>query len=89
MVAGGSDCPVEPISPFLGIYGAVKERSYSKENVSVWEALELYTVNAAFVSFDEDVRGSLEVGKLADFVVLSEDLLPRVFRASNSFTQTF
>lgn len=74
MVAGGSDCPVEPISPFLGIYGAVKERSYSKENVSVWEALELYTVNAAFVSFDEDVRGSLEVGKLADFVVLSEDL---------------
>ncbi|MDH5792737.1 MAG: amidohydrolase family protein, partial [Candidatus Bathyarchaeota archaeon] len=45
------------------------------QRVSVMEALRLYTINAAYQSFDEDRLGSLEAGKLADMVVLGEDLL--------------
>jgi hypothetical protein len=45
------------------------------QRVSVMEALKLYTVNAAYQSFDEDRLGSIEDGKLADMVVLAEDIL--------------
>jgi len=45
------------------------------QRVSVMEALRLYTINAAYHSFDEDVLGSIEAGKLADMVVLGEDIL--------------
>jgi len=71
--AGGSDCPVEPISPLLGIYAAVARRSFPQERVTVDEALRMYTVDAAFASFEEDVKGSIAVGKLADVTVLSGD----------------
>jgi hypothetical protein len=45
------------------------------QKISVTEALKLYTINAAYQSFDEDMLGSIEVGKLADMVVLGEDIL--------------
>ena len=45
------------------------------QKITVMEALKLYTNNAAYQSFDEDVLGSIEVGKLADMVVLGEDIL--------------
>jgi hypothetical protein len=72
-IAGGSDCPVEPISPLLGIWAAVSRESFPVEQISVEEALRMYTLNAAFFSFEEDVKGSIEVGKLTDLVVLSHD----------------
>jgi len=73
LTAGGSDCPVEPISPLLGIYAAVARKTFSNEGIAVDDALRLYTVNAAYASFEENIKGSIEVGKLADFVVLSHD----------------
>jgi len=72
-IAGGSDCPVEPINPLLGIWAAVSRKSFPEEQISVYEALRMYTIDAAFGSFEEDVKGSIEVGKLADLVVLSDD----------------
>jgi predicted amidohydrolase YtcJ len=75
LIAGGSDCPVEPISPLLGVYALVARESFPEERVSVEEALRVYTLNAAYVSFEENVKGSIETGKLADFTVLSHNPL--------------
>jgi predicted amidohydrolase YtcJ len=75
LVTGGSDCPVETISPLLGIYQAVARKSLPQERISVEDALRIYTVNAAYASFEENVKGSIEVGKLADFTVLSQSPL--------------
>ena len=57
----------------MGIWAAVSRQSFPEEQISVEEALRMYTIDAAFASFDEDVKGSIEVGKLADLVVLSAD----------------
>jgi predicted amidohydrolase YtcJ len=73
VVASGSDCPIEDISPLLGVWAAVAKRG-SDESLAVKEALETYTLNAAYASFDEDEKGTIEAGKLADFTVLSHDL---------------
>jgi predicted amidohydrolase YtcJ len=74
LVAGGSDCPVEPISPLLGIHAAVNRETFPQERITVEEALRIYTVNAAYASFEEKMKGSIEAGELADLVVLSDDL---------------
>lgn len=80
----GSDWPVAPASPLLGIYAAVTRRTTDDKNPDGWipeqritveQALESYTKNAAFGSFEENIKGTLEKGKLADFVVLSADLM--------------
>ncbi len=73
MVASGSDCPVEPISPLLGVWAAVARKSFSEESLTVEEVLKTYTLNAAYASFEEARVGTIEVGKLADLVVLSDD----------------
>jgi predicted amidohydrolase YtcJ len=79
VVAGSSDAPVVPPNPLVGIYGAVTRKAASgqvlapEEGVSAVRALEMYTVNAAYASFEEDVKGSIAPGKLADVVVLSGD----------------
>lgn len=73
-VISGSDCPVENISPVLGIWAATARTSFPKESLTLEEALKTYTLNAAYASFDEDKRGSIEVGKLADLTMLSQDL---------------
>jgi len=75
VVAGGSDCPVEPINPLLGIQAAVVREMFPEEGISVDEALRVYTINGAYASFEDDVKGSIEVGKLADLVILSENPL--------------
>jgi predicted amidohydrolase YtcJ len=72
-VVGGSDAPVEPVSPILGIYASVVRRTNRRERLTVDEALQLYTLNAAYCSFEEKVKGSVEVGKFADLTVLSHD----------------
>jgi len=74
IVTSGSDCPVEPIDPLLGVWAAVTRKSFEEESLTVKETLKTYTLNAAYASFDEERRGTIEAGKLADFTVLSDDL---------------
>jgi len=79
VVAGSSDTPVVPLNPLAGIYAAVTRKTESgrdffpEEVVSPQQALAMYTVNAAYASFEEYIKGSLTPGKLADMVVLSGD----------------
>jgi predicted amidohydrolase YtcJ len=73
-VVSGSDCPVENISPVLGIWAATARTRFPEETLTLEEALKTYTLNAAYASFDEDKRGSIEVGKLGDLTILSQDL---------------
>lgn len=72
LVAGGSDSTVTPLGPLIGVHAAVGH-SNPAERVGVQEALELYTINAARIGFEEQDKGSVEVGKLGDVVILSED----------------
>ncbi|MDI6904365.1 MAG: amidohydrolase [Candidatus Bathyarchaeia archaeon] len=73
IVASGSDCPVEPINPLLGVWAAVARKSFPEESLTVEETLRAYTLNAAYASFDEDKRGTIDVGKFADLTILSDD----------------
>jgi predicted amidohydrolase YtcJ len=81
VVAGSSDSPVAPDNPLVGIYAAVTRRAESgeelspEEGISAKQALAMYTTNAACASFEEDIKGSITPGKLADMVVLSDDPL--------------
>lgn len=72
-VVGGSDCPMEPLNPLVGIQAAVTRESFPEQRVTVEEALRMYTVDAAFSSFEEDAKGSIEAGKQADLAVISSD----------------
>jgi len=74
-LAASSDAPVEPLSPLLGIWAAATQHPFLEERLSVREALKTYTVDAAYFSFEENVKGSIEVGKYADFTVLSHNPL--------------
>jgi len=81
MASSHSYCPCTPLNPLMIIHSLVSRRTklstsnVKNQNKSVLEALKTYTINAAFHSFDEDKLGSIEFGKLADFVVLSDELL--------------
>jgi predicted amidohydrolase YtcJ len=80
-ITAHSDHPCAPFPPLMGIHALVNRKTKAgkpigqSQKVSVTEALKLYTINAAYHSFDEDRIGSIEVGKLADMVVLREDIL--------------
>ena len=74
VVVSGSDCPVEPINPLLGVWAAVARKSFAEESLTLEEALRTYTLDAAYASFDEDKKGTVEVGKFADLTILSDDL---------------
>jgi len=80
-LAFGTDYPVESISPFPGLYAAITRQSldqrqtyYPAERLSREQALHAYTLGSAMAEFSETQKGSLAPGKLADFVVLSQDL---------------
>lgn len=80
IVTAGSDSPVESFNPIWGIFclvnrtnvdGYPKDGFNPKERISVYQAISMYTKNAAYTAFEENKKGILTVGKLADFVVLS------------------
>ncbi|HSR52069.1 MAG TPA: amidohydrolase [Acidobacteriota bacterium] len=80
----GTSAAEYPINPMLGIYAAVTRQTvtgepqggwFPDERISVEEALKAYTYNTAYANFEEQVKGSLTPGKVADIAVLSQDLL--------------
>ena len=73
-----------PLNPLFGIYAAVTRKTISgdpeggwfpEERLTIEEAIEAYTINPAIACFEEDIKGSIEEGKLADIVVLSKNIL--------------
>jgi hypothetical protein len=84
VIVNGSDVPVVGINPIISFYGSVTRQTLDgvpeggyepDQKMTRLEALRSYTLNAAFAGFEEDIKGSIEVGKLADFTVFSQDLL--------------
>jgi hypothetical protein len=82
-LAFGSDWYVAPATPLEGIYGAVTRRTLDGKNPNGWvpqqkitvaEAVRAYTTGAAYASYENDIKGSLAAGLLADFVVLDRDI---------------
>jgi predicted amidohydrolase YtcJ len=80
----GTDWPVEPINPYLGLYAAVTRQStegdppggwWPQERISIANAIRCYTAESAYASFEEKEKGQIAVGMLADFAVHSQDLL--------------
>lgn len=72
VVSGGSDSPVTPIDPLLGIHAAANH-PHPARHVPVEEAIRMFTLNAAWVEFAEREKGTIEAGKLADLVVVDGD----------------
>ena len=70
-LAFGSDASITDLDPLLGIHAAVNAGA---ESISVYEAVRAYTLGSAYAEFQEKQKGTIEVGKLADFVILSEDI---------------
>ena len=84
VVASGTDAPVEPVNPMANFYAAVtrktlaglpKEGFEPEQKLSREEALYAMTLAGAYAAFEEEDKGSIEVGKLADITVLSQDIL--------------
>jgi len=84
VICGGSDAPVERGEPMIEFYAAVARKSIRGESGDGWhpeqavtreQALKMFTIWPAFASFQEKDKGSIEVGKLADFTVLSQDIM--------------
>ncbi len=81
VIGNGTDVPVEPISAIASYYASVSrmtntgERFFPQHVMTRMEALESYTINNAYAAFEEDFKGSITPGKLADVVVLSRDIL--------------
>jgi hypothetical protein len=85
-VAAGSDTPAFPVAynnPLWGIHAAVTREDskgepeggwYPDERVSRLDALKMYTLNPAYAAFEEEIKGSIAPGKLADLTVLSKDI---------------
>jgi predicted amidohydrolase YtcJ len=81
VLAFGTDYPVEPVTPFRGIYSALTRTSedgrrsyYPAERLNIEQAIAAYTTGAAYAEFAEKEKGKLEPGMLADFVVLDQDI---------------
>jgi predicted amidohydrolase YtcJ len=84
IIPGGSDAPVERGEPMIEFYAAVARKDirgfsgegwHPEEAVTREQALKMFTIWAAYAAFEEKLRGSIEVGKLADFTILSADIM--------------
>jgi predicted amidohydrolase YtcJ len=83
-IINGTDAPVEPISPLACIYASVTRKTLKGEPEGGYEAdqkmtrlqaLQSYTINPAYGAFEENIKGSIEVGKYADFAVFDRDIM--------------
>jgi predicted amidohydrolase YtcJ len=81
LIGNGTDVPVEPINAIASYYASVSrlmrtgEKFHPEQAMTRGEALRSYTINNAYAAFEEDIKGSITPGKLADIVVLSQDIL--------------
>lgn len=84
VIVNGTDVPVEPIDPLPSFYASITRQTLEgtpeggyepEQQMTREEALESYTINAAYGAFEEDIKGSIEPGKLADFTILSKDIM--------------
>jgi len=81
VIANGTDAPVEDVDPIASYYASVSRRLkdgsvfFPDQRMSRMEALRSYTIDAAYAGFEEDIKGSLTPGKLADITVMSHDIL--------------
>ncbi len=82
-LAFGSDWPVAPLDPVMGIYAAATRRTLGgktpagwvpEQRITVAQAVHAYTIGSAWAEYQETIKGSIEAGKLADLVVLSDDI---------------
>ena len=64
---------MEPLNPMLGVQAAVLRNNFPEQGLTVEEALRMYTIDAAYSSCEEKVKGSIEEGKLADLTILSNN----------------
>src|SRR5690606_12939111 len=81
VVTNGTDAPVEDVDPIASFYASVSRRTargsvfYGEQRMTREEALRSYTLNNAYAAFEENEKGSITPGKLADIVVLSRDIM--------------
>ena len=84
VLINGSDVPVEPIDPIASFYASTTRKTLKglpdfgyepKQKMTRIEALKSYTINAAYGAFEDQIKGSIEIGKYADFTVFSQNLI--------------
>jgi predicted amidohydrolase YtcJ len=84
VIVNGTDVPVEPINPLASFYASVSRKTLKGEpeggyepeqKMTREEALRSYTLNAAYGAFEENIKGSITVGKLADFTIFDQDIM--------------
>ena len=83
-VINGTDVPVEPLNPIASFYASVSRKTLKgmpeggyepAQKMTRAQALKSYTLDAAYGAFEEDIKGSISVGKLADFTIYNQDLM--------------
>ena len=84
IIVNGTDVPVEPIDPIASFYASVSRQTLKgkpkggfepQQKMTRLETLKSYTINAAYGAFEENIKGSIEVGKYADFTILSQNII--------------
>jgi predicted amidohydrolase YtcJ len=99
IICGGSDAPVERGEPMIEFYAAVARKSTRGESAEGWhpeqavsreQALKMFTLWPAYAAFEENDKGSIEIGKVADFTVLSQDIMkipePEILKTRTEMT---
>jgi predicted amidohydrolase YtcJ len=83
-IVNGTDVPVEPIDPLASFYASVSRKTLEgtpeggyepEQKMTREQALRSYTLDAAFGAFEEGIKGSIEVGKLADFTIFDQNIM--------------
>ena len=81
LICNGTDAPVEDVDPIPSFYASVSRKTkdgslfFPDQRMTRMEALKSYTINGAYASFEENIKGSLKVGKLADITILDKDIM--------------